>query len=354
MQNSKLIKTDDFPLERIPAPLLLWYRENKRQLPFRENVSPYKTWISEIMLQQTRVEAVKGYFERFLSVLPSVRALAECDDEVLMKLWEGLGYYSRARNLKKAAKQIVEEYGGEFPSSVDQLKKLAGVGAYTAGAIASIAFGKRAPAVDGNVFRVLSRLMENGTPIDEPAYRTYLEEKLLSVYPEEGEACSDFTQALMELGALICKPASPECAVCPLQGVCRAAASGTQAEYPVKKQKPAKKEQRLAVFLIQTPAGLCVRKRQEGVLKGSYEFPSQVLGGEETPEKILSEWGVSAFTVKSARKYVHIFTHIKWEMTAYLVQADCAPFECYSLRAIEEKISLPTAFRQCLSLLQEG
>lgn len=304
------------------------------------------------MLQQTRVEAVKGYFERFLSALPNVRALAECDDEILMKLWEGLGYYSRARNLKKAAKQIVEEYGGEFPSSVADLKKLAGVGDYTAGAIASIAFGKRAPAVDGNVFRVLSRLMKNATPIDEPAYRTYLEEKLMEIYPSEGADCSDFTQALMELGALICKPASPECASCPLQAICRAAADGSQAEYPVKKQKPAKREEKLLVFLIQTPSGLCVRKRESGVLKGSYEFPSHVLQAEETPEKVLNDWGVSEFTLCKQKKYTHIFTHIRWEMLAVLVRAEKAPFEAYSLAEIEGKIALPTAFRQCLTLVK--
>ena len=172
-----LIKTDDFALERIPAPLLLWYREHKRDLPWRNQGSPYTTWLSEIMLQQTRVEAVKGYFERFVKALPDVYALAACDEDKLLKLWEGLGYYSRARNLQKAAQQIVEEHGGVFPTEPDELKKLAGVGDYTAGAIASIAFGKRAPAVDGNVFRVLSRLMRNPTPIDEPKYREYLEDR---------------------------------------------------------------------------------------------------------------------------------------------------------------------------------
>lgn len=346
-----LIRTDDYAFERIPAPLLSWYRANKRDLPWRKECSPYKTWLSEIMLQQTRVEAARGYFERFVKVLPTVQDLAACDEDVLMKLWEGLGYYSRARNLQKAAKQIVEEYGGQFPSDVRELQKLAGVGAYTAGAIASIAFGKRTPAVDGNVFRVISRLTENPTPIDEPAFRPYLEEKLGAVYPEEGEDCVDFTQSLMELGALLCTPTSPSCAECPLAEICRAKKSGRQTDFPVKKAKPQKRVQRLYVFLIEGADGVCVRKREGGVLKGSYEFPSYVIEKDETPEKVLNEWGVSAFTLLSTKKFTHIFTHIRWEMTAVYVRAEASPFAAYPLPVIEEKIPLPTAFRQCLSML---
>ena len=348
-----LYSTDDFPLEPIPAPLLKWYREKKRDLPWRVASSPYHTWVSEIMLQQTRVEAVKGYYTRFMQALPDVYALAACDEDKLMKLWEGLGYYSRARNLQKAARQIVEEYGGVFPAEAEQLKKLAGIGAYTAGAISSIAFGKRAPAVDGNVFRVLSRLMQNATPIDLPAYRQYLEERLLAIYPPEGKDSGDFTQALMELGALVCKPTSPDCEGCPLQGLCRARAAGTQTDFPVKKEKPPKKEQRLFVFLLETPNGFCVRKRVKGVLKDSYEFPSVEAELGLTPEKALKDWGVSAYTLCAEGLYTHIFTHIRWEMLVYHVRVESAPFAAYPLAEIEEKISLPTAFRQCLSLVEK-
>ena len=357
MANCKLIKTDDFALEQVPAPLLEWYRANCRALSWRENISPYKTWVSEIMLQQTRVEAAKSYFERFLSALPTVQDLATCDEDTLLKLWEGLGYYSRVRNMQRAAKQVVEEYGGVFPSDVEKLKKLAGVGDYTAGAIASIAFGKRAPAVDGNVFRVLSRLMANPTPIDEPLYRKYLEERLLAVYPAEGKDCSDFTQALMELGALVCKPTSPDCDGCPLKEFCVAKRKGVQTDFPVKKIKPTKREETLLVFLIRSSKGICVRKRETGVLKGTYEFPSVVYQDGQTAEKFLKEWGMSAFNVVSKRKYTHIFTHIKWEMQTYLIdleKAEETPFEAYSLEEIEEKISLPTAFRQCLSMIQKN
>ncbi len=343
---------DLFDFQRIPAPLLSWYRANKRSLPWRENPTPYRVWVSEIMLQQTRVEAVKEYYARFMRELPTVEALAACEEEKLLKLWEGLGYYSRARNLQKAAKLLVSVYGGEFPSDIESLKSLPGVGSYTAGAIASIAFGKRVAAVDGNVFRVAARLEENPTPIDKPAYRKYLEETLSAVYPEEGKACAEFTQSLFELGALVCKPQSPDCKNCPLNSLCRANQKGTQALFPVMPEKRGKRHERVGVFLIETPSGFCIRRREEGVLKGMNEFPSALLSEGETPEKILNEWGMSAFTEVKRKKYVHIFTHIRWDIECVWVRAEDAPFDAYALDEIEESISLPTAFKQCLGILK--
>lgn len=343
---------DLFDFQRIPAPLLSWYRANKRALPWRENPTPYRVWVSEIMLQQTRVEAVKEYYARFMRELPTVEALAACEEEKLLKLWEGLGYYSRARNLQKAAKLLVSVYGGEFPSDIESLKSLPGVGSYTAGAIASIAFGKRVAAVDGNVFRVAARLEENPTPIDKPAYRKYLEETLSAVYPEEGKACAEFTQSLFELGALVCKPQSPDCPSCPLNSLCRANQKGTQALFPVMPEKRGKRQERVGVFLIETPSGFCIRRREEGVLKGMNEFPSALLSEGETPEKILNEWGMSAFTEVKRKKYVHIFTHIRWDIECVWVRAEDAPFDAYALDEIEESISLPTAFKQCLGILK--
>lgn len=343
---------DLFDFQRIPAPLLSWYRANKRALPWRENPTPYRVWVSEIMLQQTRVEAVKEYYARFIRELPTVEALAACEEEKLLKLWEGLGYYSRARNLQKAAKLLVRVYGGEFPSDIESLKSLPGVGSYTAGAIASIAFGKRVAAVDGNVFRVAARLEENPTPIDKPAYRKYLEETLSAVYPEEGKACAEFTQSLFELGALVCKPQSPDCKNCPLNSLCRANQKGTQALFPVMPEKRGKRQERVGVFLIETPSGFCIRRREEGVLKGMNEFPSALLSEGETPEKILNEWGMSAFTEVKRKKYVHIFTHIRWDIECVWVRAEDAPFDAYALDEIEESISLPTAFKQCLGILK--
>ena len=344
---------DEFDFQQIPAPLLSWYRQHRRTLPWREDPTPYHVWVSEIMLQQTRVEAVKEYYNRFLQALPTVEALASCEEEKLLKLWEGLGYYSRARNLQKAAKLIVGVYGGVFPSDVESLKSLPGIGSYTAGAISSIAFQKRAAAVDGNVFRVAARLEENSTPIDKPAYRKYLEERLQSVYPEEGEACAEFTQSLFELGALVCKPQSPNCESCPLKGLCRAYQSGTQALFPVMPQKREKRKEKVYAFIIETPEGICVRRREKGVLKGMNEFPSAVYYEGETPEKFLNEWGMYEFTEVKRKNYAHIFTHIRWDITCIWIKAESAPFDTYALDEIEETISLPTAFKQCLGIRNE-
>ncbi len=344
-------KENEFDFQRIPSPLLSWYRANKRTLPWRENPTPYRVWVSEIMLQQTRVEAVKEYYLRFMTQLPTVEDLADCEEEKLLKLWEGLGYYSRARNLQKAAKKIVYEYGGTFPTTVEGLKALPGIGAYTAGAIASIAYGLPVAAVDGNVFRVAARLEENPSVISDLKYRKYLEEKLSAVYPSIGQDCADFTQSLFELGALICKPQNPDCARCPINGLCRAYRHGTQAEYPVLPQKAAKRQEKVYVYLIETPQGFCVRRREEGVLRGMNEFPSEVVMDGETPENILNEWGVTAFTEIKRQKFTHIFTHIRWDMLCVWVRTDDAPFDAYTLNEIEQEISLPTAFKQCLRIL---
>jgi len=345
------MQTTDFDFQRIPAPLLSWYDQNKRDLAWRKNPTPYRVWVSEIMLQQTRVEAVKEYYARFMRELPTLSDLANCAEEKLLKLWEGLGYYSRVRNMQKTARLVVENYGGEFPSNEKDLKSLPGIGAYTVGAIRSIAFGLRAPAVDGNVFRVISRLSQNPTVISEPAYRTYLESELLKIYPDEGERCSAFTQSLMELGALVCKPQTPDCGACPLKGICRSFASGTQSEYPVLPEKKGKKTEKRFVFLIKTPQGISLRKRKEGVLKGMTEFPSEPKT-EKAIEEILNGWGVGAFKVQKRKTYSHIFTHIKWEMECLLVEAERSPFESRSIDEIKTQVSLPTAFKQCLSILE--
>lgn len=340
-----------FDFRCIPAPLLFWYRAHKRDLPWRIDPTPYRVWVSEIMLQQTRVEAVKEYYRRFMQALPTVEDLAACEEEKLLKLWEGLGYYSRVRNMQKAARQLIAYYGGEFPQDAAQLKDLAGIGSYTAGAIASIAFGLPVAAVDGNVFRVAARLEENDTVISAPTYRRYLETELSKVYPKEKQACSEFTQSLFELGALVCKPQNPDCGQCPLRGLCRAYQHGTQALFPVLPQKRPKREETVFVFLIQTPQGFAVRRREEGVLRGMNEFPSHVITDGEMPESVLNEWGVYEFTEIKRQKFRHIFTHIRWEMTAIWLKTDSVPFDCYSLEEIAETVSLPTAFRQCLGML---
>ena len=337
--------------QRIPAPLLSWYKADKRDLPWRDNPTPYHVWVSEIMLQQTRVEAVKEYYIRFINALPNVQALACCEEEKLLKLWEGLGYYNRVRNMQKAARTLVTEYGGRFPENVELLQTLSGIGSYTAGAIASIAFGLPVAAVDGNVLRVVTRLTENDTEISSVAYRRYLENALGAVYPKNKQDCSHFTQSLFELGALICKPQNPDCAQCPLKDICLANRHGTQNQYPVLPIKKAKREENVYVFLLQTPHGFCIRRREQGVLKGMNEFPSFVFDNQSA-EQVLNEWGMYAFTQLKRRNFTHIFTHIKWNITCVWVQTDDAPFDAYTLEEIQESISLPTAFKQCLDILR--
>ena len=341
-----------YPFEQIVSPLLAWYRENKRALPWRENVSPYHVWVSEIMLQQTRVEAVKEYFIRFMAALPTVEDLAKCEEEKLLKLWEGLGYYSRVRNLQKAAREILLRFDGEFPQDVKELQSLSGIGEYTAGAVASIAFGKRVAAVDGNVLRVTARLSENATPINDNKYKRVLSDTLSGIYPKEGQDCTDFTQSLFELGALICKPQNPACNACPLATICRANANGTQKHYPVLPQKREKRHEDVYVFLIETEEGFCVRRREKGVLKGMNELPSHVIERGESAESVLNAWGMYAFTEVKRKKYKHIFTHIVWNITCVWVKADVAPFDSYTLDEIEEGISLPTAIKQCLEIIK--
>lgn len=345
-----MINREEEIFQRIPVPLLSWYQQNKRALPWRENPTPYQVWVSEIMLQQTRVEAVKEYYIRFMKELPTIEALATCEEEKLLKLWEGLGYYSRVRNMQKAAKELCLYYDGELPSDPEKLKKLPGIGSYTAGAIASIAYNLPVAAVDGNVFRVASRLTENPTVISDTKYRKYLEQALSKVYPK-GE-CSAFTQSLFELGALICKPQSPACDKCPLNGLCRAKQSRRQSEFPVLPEKKAKRQENVYVFMIETPYGLCIRRRETGVLRGMNEFPSHVIIDGESVKEVLNEWGMYAFTEVKRQKYTHIFTHIRWDITCVWIKMDDAPFDTYTLQEIEEEISLPTAFKQCLGILQ--
>ena len=342
---------NEYPFEQIVAPLLTWYRSNKRTLPWREDNSPYRVWVSEIMLQQTRVEAVKEYFVRFMNALPTIQDLANCDEEKLLKLWEGLGYYSRARNLQKASREIMLRFDGVFPSDIKALQSLAGIGEYTAGAIASIAFGKRVSAVDGNVLRVTARLSENATPIDNVAYRKWLGQRLSAIYPQEGVDCADFTQSLFELGALICKPQNPDCEACPLALHCQAKKNGTEKNYPVIPQKREKRREEVYVFVIETDEGICIRRREKGVLKGMNELPSHVIERGESAENVLNEWGMYAFTEVKRKKYKHIFTHIVWDITCVWIKTDVAPFDVYTLDEIDEGISLPTAIKQCLDII---
>ncbi len=307
-------------LGTIREPLMRWYQENARVLPWREHPSPYYVWVSEIMLQQTRVEAVKSYFRRFVSALPDIPSLAACPQDRLMKLWEGLGYYNRARNMQKAAKLLCENYGGELPADYDLLLALPGIGSYTAGAISSIAFDLPVPAVDGNVLRVLARLTASREDIAKPSVKKKTEEALRKVMPQKGSG--SFNQSLMELGALICLPhADPKCACCPLNKFCRARQEGIQTMLPLKSpQKKRRVEERTVLLIKDGSHAAIVRRAEQGLLAGLYELPNFAgrLSKEEAISKV-SGLGFSAIRITPLPDAKHIFTHIEWHMRAYLI-----------------------------------
>ncbi len=310
-------------LEDIPIPLLKWYDGNRRILPWREEPAPYRVWVSEIMLQQTRVEAVKPYFERFMSELPDIAALASADEETLLKLWEGLGYYNRVRNLQKAAIQVRDEYGGKMPDSYEELMKLAGVGSYTAGAIASIAFNRPVPAVDGNVLRVAARLRKDGRPITDTKVKQAVEEEFRKIIPRERPG--DFNQAMMEIGACVCIPkGTPLCGQCPLSEFCLAHGDKTEQQYPMKQEKKPRKIEDRTVLVMRDGNKTVIRKRADrGLLAGMYEFPS--LEGFHTAEEVaayLADRGLKAIRIEPLEDARHVFTHREWHMKGYMVRVD--------------------------------
>ena len=337
----------DQVLSQLPSALLPWYAANRRELPWRADREAYHIWLSEIMLQQTRVEAVKGYYARFLAALPTVEALAECDDDALHKLWEGLGYYSRVRNLKKAAQVVMECYNGVFPETYEQVLALPGIGAYTAGAICSIAFGQPTPAVDGNVLRLVSRLLDDPSPIDLPATKERVTAALAAVYPKEA---GDFTQALMELGATLCGPnRKPECECCPCQGFCLGFQHGTAASLPVKSPKKEKRQEDRTVFIFRCADRYALEKRpNKGLLAGLWQFPN--VAGHLDMAQALAEaerWGLRPREIHREVSRKHIFTHIQWNMKGiYLETADLSgPFQWFTEEEINTQAALPTAFR---------
>lgn len=335
-------------LELLPELLLPWYHENRRDLPWRKDRDPYHIWVSEIMLQQTRVEAVKGYYERFLNAFPDIKSLAEANDEILHKLWEGLGYYSRVRNLKKAAIAVVQQHGGVFPRSYDLVRKLPGIGPYTAGAVCSIAFDQPTPAVDGNVLRVFARLTDDDTPIDLPAFKESVSNALFAVYPPQAGA---FTQALMELGATVCGPnRKPDCTRCPCNKICKGFKKGTADTLPVKLPKKERKEEDRTVFILSCDGEYALEKRPDnGLLAGLWQFPN--VSGKLELQMALEEIHHMGLQIKNIEKQLerkHIFTHIQWNMRGFYVEV-CekgGKFTWLSSRQIEEESALPTAFRQ--------
>ena len=346
-------------MENIAPALLDWFYQNKRILPFRTDSSPYHVWVSEIMLQQTRVSAALPYYERFLAALPDIPALAACEEEKLHKLWEGLGYYSRVRNLQKAAKLVCAQYGGQLPADYDALRELPGIGDYTAGAIASISFGLPVPAVDGNVLRVFARLYDDAQLITDPAVKKAFTARVMEHQPPE--QAGDYNQALMELGALVCVPnGAPLCAACPLHDLCKARAAGTAPTLPRKAAPKARKVAPVTVALVESGGNFLIRQRPEkGLLAGLWEpllWEGEALTPGELHEKLTAMGLVcEAEAIAPLPEAKHIFSHIEWRMTQYAVPAPPQPAPEGTVWASREQLrteyTLPGAFKACKKYL---
>ena len=340
-------------MENIAPALLEWFYQNQRILPFRTDPSPYHVWLSEIMLQQTRVSAALPYYERFLAALPDIPALAECDEEKLHKLWEGLGYYSRVRNLQKAAKLVCERYGGRLPADYAALLALPGIGDYTAGAIASISFGLPVPAVDGNVLRVFSRLYNDDRLITDPAVKKAFTARVMEHQPPDKPG--DYNQALMELGALVCLPnGAPLCGECPLRSFCQAEKAGTALELPRKAKPKPRRIEPVTVALVESDGRLLIRQRPEkGLLAGLWEpllWEGETLTAGQLEER-LRELGLACGGVilRPLPVAKHIFSHIEWRMSGFAVEIPSqAPPEGMvwaSREQLRAEYTLPGAFK---------
>lgn len=344
--------------EDIVQPLLTWYDQNKRILPWRMSKDPYRIWVSEIMLQQTRVEAVKPYYDRFMQALPTISALASATPTQLLKLWEGLGYYNRVRNLQKAALQIMQQYDGKMPDDYELVVKLPGIGSYTAGAIISIAFEKPYPAVDGNVLRILTRLTADRSDVLSAKFKKQMEQEVSRILPTARPG--DFNQAMMELGATVCLPnGTPKCEVCPWSNLCQAREKGLIDQIPYKEKKKKRTIEKKTVLLIRDGDKTLIRKRpNRGLLAGLYEFPT--LDGWLSEEEVMSfveEMGLQPLYVKSIEEATHIFTHKEWHMKGYLVRVadtETKQMEMHTEKLqmhlilpseIEEKYPIPSAFK---------
>ena len=346
------------PQERLrqAVPLVVaWNRQVRRPLPWREDPTPYRVWISEIMLQQTRIEAARDYYTRFIAELPDVPALAAVEDERLMKLWQGLGYYSRARNLKKTAQLLTERCGGALPRSAEELRRLPGIGDYTAGAIASMAYGLPEPAVDGNVLRVLSRVLEDGEDVLQPAVRRRMAALLREVYPR-GEDAALLTEGLMELGETLCLPKGElRCGACPLRALCLACGHGTAEQYPRRAAPRERRVEEKTVLLLRSAGQFALSRRPErGLLAGLWELPNlEGFADAADARRSVEAQGGRVLDLVPCGEARHVFTHVEWRMKGFLL--DCAaPFGPYTWAAPEEiarRYSVPTAFRAYMKQL---
>lgn len=330
--------------------ILNWYSENKRDFLWRRDTDPYKVWISEIMLQQTRIEAVIDYYSRFMTRLPTIKDLSFVSEDELLKLWEGLGYYSRARNLKKAACKIMEEYNGVFPSTYDEIIKLPGIGEYTAGAISSICFNEKQVAIDGNVMRVYCRVTDSDLDVSDLKVKKRIGEEIKKILPSNS---GDFNQGIMELGEVICIPnGTPNCSNCPLKNHCLAHINHRESIIPRKVMKKEKLEEEYTLFLIQYKNQYALRKRSTGLLKNMWEFPNK--DGFLTYDEVK---GIipNITDIKLSITNTHIFTHKKWFMNSYIIIVDkkINSYEWFTLEEIEKNLALPSAFTPFLEEIKK-
>ncbi|SDW89346.1 A/G-specific DNA-adenine glycosylase [Marinococcus luteus] len=353
---------EKFSPEQFQQDLVDWYRHQKRDLPWRRSADPYHIWISEIMLQQTKVDTVIPYYYRFLEAFPTIEALAEAEEDQVMKQWEGLGYYSRARNLHHAVKEVAEEYGGEVPDGKKEFRSLKGVGPYTAGAVLSIAFDKPEPAVDGNVMRVFSRLLCLYEDIGKQSTKSTFEAVLGEILPLTSP--SDFNQAVMELGALICTPTSPGCLLCPVQEHCKARAAGVQEELPVKEKKKAPRKQEMAAAIIWNDDGevLIHQRPDKGLLARLWEFPNTAVENEaeragEMGAYLEADAHIKPKIDRPVQRVEQTFSHLIWNVHVYEGKAEKSDLpEGWRWVPLKEVVNyaLPVAHQKIYKTLVEG
>lgn len=341
-------------MKRCQKEIEVWYQKNKRNLPWRKDKEPYHVWISEIMLQQTRIEAVINYYQKFMQEIPTIQDLSKIEEEKLLKLWEGLGYYNRARNLKKAAQKIESEYQGDFPNSYDKLRTLPGIGDYTASAIASICFDEAQATIDGNVLRVYTRFYNDNSNIDSISTKKKIQKEIIKILPKKS---GEFNEALMEIGETICIPNGvPICQKCPLKKYCQSKKLKNYLNLPVRSEKKAKKIIKYTVFLLKYQNQVIIKKRTtSSLLKNLWEFPN-IEGHLTLPQvkKYLQKKNFSYSKIKKSNSYTHIFTHQSWNMISYIVELNKKPEESVkTIPEIKEKYALPTAFQPFIKVLEE-
>lgn len=336
--------------------IIEWYAQNRRDFPWRNDPSPYKVWISEVMLQQTRIETVLPYYRRFMAELPTIRSLSEVDEDRLLKLWQGLGYYSRAKNLRRAARMLMRDYDGFLPRSAKELRKLPGIGDYTAGAIASIAFQLPEPAVDGNVLRVVSRLLASYDDVTLPSTKARITELLRDVYPN-GENAALLTEGIMELGETVCIPGEkPKCRLCPARGECVAHEKRIQERLPIRKDALPRRTEEKTILLLHYEKRFALHRRGKGLLADMWEIPSYDgnLSESDVTEKLAAE-GIGVRSITPICNAKHLFSHVEWYMTGYRVE--CANRSERLIWETPENIrtlyAIPSAYRKYLKYLEK-